>query len=324
MKPRATEASGMSLKWIIAIGVLLLAMLSVALLASRTGQRPASGFDPVAMDPPAFAPPHGASMEAISFDVAGARLNGLWLRAAGPGPFPTVIFLHGFPGNEKNLDVAQAVRRAGYNVLFFHYRGAWGSGGEFSFGNALADAREAVRQVRSQCDGGCDHRAINADQIAVFGHSMGGWLALQLAAEDPAIACTMALDFWNLGEVAAHLKAALASTGSRAPGWVNLEQYETGPGAPLNTREPGALHAELNSDAAQWELVDLAGELAQRNLFLLSIDGNQQHQRLVAAIDAAQGRRLQEEQWTTDHSFNDRRVALTRATLDWLSKGCGF
>ena len=37
--------------------------------------------------------------------------------ASGPGPHPTVLMLHGFPGNEKNLDLAYSFRRAGWNVL---------------------------------------------------------------------------------------------------------------------------------------------------------------------------------------------------------------
>ncbi|MFD3266336.1 hypothetical protein [Phenylobacterium ferrooxidans] len=32
-------------------------------------------------------------------------------------------------GNEKNLDLAQAVRRAGWNAAAFNYRGSWGSPG---------------------------------------------------------------------------------------------------------------------------------------------------------------------------------------------------
>ena len=34
--------------------------------------------------------------------------------AAGAGTHPVVVFLHGYPGNERNLDLAQAVRRAGF------------------------------------------------------------------------------------------------------------------------------------------------------------------------------------------------------------------
>ena len=56
----------------------------------------------------------------------------------------TVVLLHGLPGNEQNLDLAQAIRRAGWNVLTLHYRGAWGSPGQFSLQHVLEDADAAV------------------------------------------------------------------------------------------------------------------------------------------------------------------------------------
>ncbi len=63
----------------------------------------------------------------LNFQSYGDRLNAILYQANGLGPHATVVLLHGYPGNEKNLDLAQSLRRAGYNVLFFHYRGAWGS-----------------------------------------------------------------------------------------------------------------------------------------------------------------------------------------------------
>ena len=35
-----------------------------------------------------------------------------------------MILFHGLPGNEQNLDLAQAIRRANWNVLTLHYRGS--------------------------------------------------------------------------------------------------------------------------------------------------------------------------------------------------------
>ena len=43
--------------------------------------------------------------------------------AGGEGPHPTVLLLHGIPGCEQNLDLAQAFRRAGFHVMTFHYSG---------------------------------------------------------------------------------------------------------------------------------------------------------------------------------------------------------
>ena len=71
------------------------------------------------------------------------------VRGGGQGPAPDVILLHGLPGNERNLDLAQAIRRAGWDVLTFTYRGAWGSPGDFSIANAMEDAAAALDFARS-------------------------------------------------------------------------------------------------------------------------------------------------------------------------------
>src|SRR5205085_12529204 len=89
------------------------------------------------------------AMRELAISSHGSRMNGLIYLAGGTGPHPIVIFLHGFPGNERNLDLAQAVRRAGYNALFFDYRGNWGSGGTFSFANTLADVKAVLACARS-------------------------------------------------------------------------------------------------------------------------------------------------------------------------------
>lgn len=39
--------------------------------------------------------------------------------AEGGGPHPVLIFTHGYPGHEKNLDLAQSLRRTGFLLLFF-------------------------------------------------------------------------------------------------------------------------------------------------------------------------------------------------------------
>jgi uncharacterized protein len=47
-----------------------------------------------------------ASMEAMQIPSHGALMNALVYVAAGAGPHPAVILLHGFPGYERNLDPA--------------------------------------------------------------------------------------------------------------------------------------------------------------------------------------------------------------------------
>ena len=90
--------------------------------------------------PPALAgitvPSHGVDMDAVLYLAAGA------------GPHGTVLLLHGLPGYESNVDLAQSIRRAGWNVLIFHYRGTWGTAGTFTQSGAIEDTAEAVRFLR--------------------------------------------------------------------------------------------------------------------------------------------------------------------------------
>jgi pimeloyl-ACP methyl ester carboxylesterase len=74
----------------------------------------------------------------------GVNLNAILYTASGPGPHPTMLLLHGFPGNEQNMDLAQTVRRAGWNVLTIYYRGSWGGPGVFRFEHCLEDAQGAL------------------------------------------------------------------------------------------------------------------------------------------------------------------------------------
>src|SRR4051794_34273519 len=64
---------------------------------------------------------HPARNRQLLIDSRGAKMNALFLLASGAGRHPTMLLLHGLPGNERNLDLAQVVRRAGWNVLTFTY-----------------------------------------------------------------------------------------------------------------------------------------------------------------------------------------------------------
>ena len=90
-----------------------------------------------------------ARMEVLHIPSGGVKINGVAYLASGAGGHPTFIFFHGLPGNEKNLDLAQAVRRAGWNAITVNYRGSWGSPGEFRFGGSLEDAEAVLSFARS-------------------------------------------------------------------------------------------------------------------------------------------------------------------------------
>src|SRR6266700_2047295 len=159
----------------------LLALVIFALPACIQAQQAPTA---IASDP---APDKGspAAIETLQLPSHGSALNALVYIAAGAGPHPVVVLLHGFPGNEKNLDLAQAMRRAGWNVLYFNYRGSWGSPGDFSFTHAIEDTQAAIAFLRDPATA----KKLHADPayIVLIGHSMGGFMALNAGAQDPAI-----------------------------------------------------------------------------------------------------------------------------------------
>jgi hypothetical protein len=70
--------------------------------------------DAVIADPPPDAK-FPARMEVIHVPSGDVKINGVVYVPSGPGPHPAFVFFHGLPGNEKNLDLAQAVRRVNGN-----------------------------------------------------------------------------------------------------------------------------------------------------------------------------------------------------------------
>ena len=76
----------------------------------------------VVADPPVDAK-FPAALAGITIPSHGVEMDATLYLASAPGPHGTVLLLHGLPGYESNFDLAQSIRRAGWNVLIFHYRG---------------------------------------------------------------------------------------------------------------------------------------------------------------------------------------------------------
>jgi len=115
----------------------------------------------------------------VVFESGGDKLLGTLFLARGDDPKPTALLLHGLPGIEKNYDLAHALRDAGWNSMIFHYRGSWGSGGDYRFETLADDVRAALDHLSSGA-----HEQIDATRFALVGHSMGGWAAIKAGSDD--------------------------------------------------------------------------------------------------------------------------------------------
>jgi dipeptidyl aminopeptidase/acylaminoacyl peptidase len=130
----------------------------------------------------------------LTIPSGGSLMQGFLYRANGKQKHPTLLLLHGYPGNERNLDLAQVVRARGWNVIYFNYRGSWGSQGKFSFENAVED----VVNVVDYCEKNQEKLQIDPANIVLFGHSMGGWVLLKALQRLPTVRKGFALSTWNI------------------------------------------------------------------------------------------------------------------------------
>lgn len=126
----------------------------------------------VAAAEPAFR--SGDTREIVTLP-GGEQLAIWWLPHADPA-VPTLLYLHGtFRNLYQNMPKIVALRDAGFGVLAVDYRG-WGdsTGIVPSEQTILADAQVAWRELQ--------HRQPLPGQRVIYGHSMGGAVAVALAA----------------------------------------------------------------------------------------------------------------------------------------------
>jgi len=284
--------------------------LALALAAPLSAQT----YSPaVVADPPADTQVP-AEMAAFQLPSHGALLNAVFYLAAGKGPHPTMLLLHGFPGNEQNLDLAQAVRRAGWNVLTLHYRGSWGSPGAFSFAHCAEDAEAAVAFLRAP-DAITKYR-IDPGRIVVAGHSMGGMMGAHAVADDARTVGLILIDAWDIAADGRKLKADPALIAQTKRGELDGDM------PPLTGTTEDGLVAEMQSAPAALDLVPTAQAVLPRPILILGAErANGPGMRaLAAAMPAAGSKNVSLILMPTDHSFSDHRLALADAVVRWLGR----
>lgn len=127
-----------------------------------------------------------------------ARLHGWWIAADhAPG---TLIVCHGNAGNMGDrVGLAADLHRLGLNLFMFDYRGYGRSRGIPTEKGTYKDARAAFEVVRSR------YQDTETPPIAVFGRSLGGGVAVQLALDRPVRALVVENTFTSTMDMARHL-----------------------------------------------------------------------------------------------------------------------
>lgn len=238
-----------------------------------------------------------AGLQDAIIPSAGETLLGGFYTAEGHTPRPTVLLWHGVPGVEKNHDLAHAMRAAGWNCLYVHPRGSWGSSGKFSLAGQVADVQAAVDWLLARPE-------VDAAHLALLGNSFGGYLALWAGAQTPV--------FRKLIALAPSLNGlALAQERLTAQNFADFAAYL-----------PSVHAAELQ---AEWHnLPSLHGlKAALREQSILLVSGGQDT-LFPPPLHHPFTQQLPHTRWLilpdADHSFSACRAQLAEKLVAWLAE----
>ena len=196
------------------------------------------------------------------------------------------------------------VRSHGWNVIYFDYRGSWGSQGEFSFANCVED----VVNVVSFCKKNADSFHIDTSNIVLFGHSMGGWICLKALARLPGIKKGFALSTWDIYSDFKNVKTEQQ---------LQAKAKEGGEHFVLNTSLK-ELFKPVITNQAYYNLQNDTAALANKEIIML--DEHTGNKELAGTIRQANHSYFDYEVWQTDHPFTNKRVALINKLIAFLNK----
>ncbi|MGI9591024.1 MAG: alpha/beta hydrolase [Myxococcota bacterium] len=126
----------------------------------------------------------------------GVRIHGYWLEA--PGARRALLFFHGNAGNASHrLPNADRLRRLGAHVLLLDYRGYGRSQGEPTEAGLYADARAGFAYLTGE-------RGVPEGRVVLFGRSLGGAVAVDLAQGRPLGGLILESTFSSLADAGAY------------------------------------------------------------------------------------------------------------------------
>jgi len=145
----------------------------------------------------------GMEYEDVYFTTSdGVKLNGWFLPPRGEAK-STIIYCHGNAGNiSHRLEILKMLNSLGVNVLIFDYRGYGKSKGIPSEKGTYLDALAAYEYISARPD-------VDMSKIAVFGKSLGGTVAADLATNADVSAVILDSAFTSTSDMAKEIYPSL-------------------------------------------------------------------------------------------------------------------
>ncbi len=236
-----------------------------------------------------------ATSEEITITIGNDSIAAFGMFAAGKEKKETILLLHGLPGNERNLDLAQELRRDGRNVIYFNYRGAWGSQGEFMYSNCIEDVKKVIDFFSTSENS--DKYKIKTDSYILFGHSLGGGIALLSGAKDKRVKRIAIYSPFNVN-------TASKETLDWAKNYIN--------GLFMLNVDSEKFIKELIDNQISYNPLNFKNELSEKSLLVL--DENNRNKEWIEQIENVEYILMK-----TDHSFSDKRLELIEKVVKWIN-----
>jgi fermentation-respiration switch protein FrsA (DUF1100 family) len=236
-------------------------------------------------------------------------------------PLPTVILLHGFPGNSSSpYGLAERLKNE-MNVLSFNYEGSFNSEGVFSWENCLADVGAAISFLKQKRT--IEQFAIDTSGITVCGTSLGAAIALSAAVHNNAIKRVIAVVGGN--DLSIYLQKMKSD-----PAYMVAFEKRIAKSAVAGIRGDSAyIHNYFEQIIPNYEYFDLiknADKLKNRQIFFITawLDTLVPMEEFIIPTY----RRLKKlnpdgvsiKAIETDHSFTNAREELANTIKVWIKK----
>ncbi|MBO4389352.1 MAG: alpha/beta fold hydrolase [Lachnospiraceae bacterium] len=228
-----------------------------------------------------------------------------------PGPYPTVIMSHGFPGYTTNNDLELALMRMGCVVIHMNHRGAWGSEGEYLFTNLKDDLIAIAKWAHNPAI--ADQYGIDKENIFLVGHSMGGQTVLNAAKDLPFIKGVVAMAAYDIG-------AAFRYKMEK-----DLFLMIETEGQCLKMRSASDVYENALLNQQELSVLNRYDALIDRNVLLVeaSLDTVAPPELMLKPLAEKlkeAGSSVEYQSIGSNHSFVGQRMKLTRMVGEWIEK----
>lgn len=244
------------------------------------------------------------AVDNVSFPSEGFMLLGRLYRPRSRGKFPAIAICHGYPGDTKNMDLAEELALNGIVTLVFYYQGAWGSEGTYRILKLEPSTRDAVAYLRGL-------KWVNPERVGLVSHSMGAVpLTKRMSLDSTLRTCVL---------MAPTVDLAMSLTDDRLSKRV-LGMLEMAKGK-LSGLTAESLQEDLKEAYRTMNPMNLVSKVKAPMLIVVGTnDYVTPSESCKRHFDAANEPKKLVVLEGADHIFSDHRILLIGTVLNWLKE----